>query len=142
METLHGETGVHQSIALGQHPEERFSPQHTDNCLIQQLLNLSCLSKEPNLPHQQLQRLQIRAGAQLSAHGAPDLLPVIRSVWLHNVSFLRCNRITADFCVKVIFSWLSSRSSRLARNNECLSSGHASVVKDFMPSEGSMASYE
>lgn len=42
----------------------------------------------------------------------------------------------------MIFWWPSSCSSQLAGDNEGLSSGHASVVKDFMASEGSMAGYK
>lgn len=69
-------------------------------------------------------------------------LTMIHTVWLDNDSFLRCNEIASAFWRKVIFCELSSRNSRLVRDNECLSSGHASVVKDLTSSEGSMTSYE
>lgn len=38
---------IYNLLVLGEHPEESFSLKSTDNLLTQQLLNLSCLSKEP-----------------------------------------------------------------------------------------------
>lgn len=43
----HRELSIYNLLGLGKHPEESFSLKSTDNLLTQQLLNLSCLSKEP-----------------------------------------------------------------------------------------------
>lgn len=40
------EISIYNLAELGRRPEESFSPKSTDNLLTQQLLNLSCLSKE------------------------------------------------------------------------------------------------
>ncbi len=47
----HRELRIYNALVLGKNPEESFSLRSTDNLLTQQMLNLSCLSKEPvNLP--------------------------------------------------------------------------------------------
>lgn len=71
IEPLHREVG------------EGFSPQRTDNLLAQQLLNLSCLSKEP---------ICLTSNCSMQ-----DQLSAPRYSQPNNDSFLSCNKRTLDF---------------------------------------------
>lgn len=143
----HREPSIYHPLVLGEHPEESFSIKSTDNLLTQQLLNLSCLLKKPAY------LLQISAVAMLAWSLWPTfctsprdrwqicVLTMIQTVLPDNDSFFGCNKIASVFVEK----WFSGSCLLETLDwtvNECVSGGHASVVKDLTSSEGSMTSYE